>query len=148
MSQDLFYFISNDLVLQNLKFCPNSEFFKLHTFFLFFQKFTEGYCIYEGDLLENAIDINDVTACQFLCQVDSLCNYFVYNADELNCQLLSSPSRTCDLIRGPPTPTLNDCSIDPSNHKTYFEKNIVLITCFQRFQVIPKTYFDKKRMPF
>ena len=94
--------------------------------------------------MENAIDINDVTACQFLCQVNSLCNYFVYNADDLNCQLLSSPSRTCDLIRGPPTPTLNDCSIDPSNNKTYFEKNNVLVTCFRRFQVITKTYFDKK----
>ena len=97
--------------------------------------------------MDNAIDIPSATACQVLCQIYPLCNYFVYNKDEQNCQELSSPGRTCDLIRGPPTPTLDECSIDPSNNKTYFEKNNVLITYFRRFQVITETYFDKK-MPF
>merc|ERR1712203_797005 len=77
-------------------------------------KFTEGYCIYEGTLVDNAIDIPSATACQVLCQINPLCNYFDYNKDEQNCQELSSPGRTCDLIRGPPTPTLDECSIDPT----------------------------------
>jgi len=82
-------------------------------------KFTEGYCIYEGDQLENAKNITDPETCQLLCQVYSnpdtkSCAYFDYNVDEQNCQLLSSPSRTCDLIRGPPTPTMKECSDDPT----------------------------------
>ena len=98
--------------------------------------------------MDNAIDIPSATACQVLCQINPLCNYFDYNKDEQNCQELSSPGRTCDLMRGPPTPTLDECSIDPSNNKTYFEKNNVLITCYRRFQVITETYFDKKECHF
>jgi len=77
-------------------------------------KFTEGYCIFDGDKVDNAVDISSAAACQVLCQINPLCNYFDYNKDEQNCQELSSPGRTCDVIRGPPTPTLDECSIDPT----------------------------------
>jgi len=80
-------------------------------------KFSEGYCKYNGDLLENLQNITSATACQFACLIyDKLptCNYFFYNGAEENCQFLSSTSRTCDLIRGPPTPSLTECSDKPT----------------------------------
>ena len=87
---------------------------------IFLQKFTEGYCKYNGDLLENLQNITSATACQFACLIyDKLptCNYFFYNGKEENCQFLSSTSRSCDLIRGTPTPSLVECSDKPSKHK-------------------------------
>ena len=82
----------------------------------FLQKFTEGYCQYEGTLLENS-GIPSASGCQLACQLyngDSTCNYFVYNEVETNCQFLSSKERTCDLIRGTPTPSLEKCPEEPS----------------------------------
>merc|ERR1711962_1734665 len=79
-------------------------------------KFTEGYCKYDGDLLENLSNITSASACQFACRIyDKIprCNYFFYNGAEENCQFLSSTSRSCDLIRGPPTPSIEDCSEKP-----------------------------------
>ena len=38
------------------------------------------------------------------------CKYFVYYTNARVCRLYSSANRTCDLIRGPPNPSLEDCS--------------------------------------
>ena len=84
-----------------------------------FQLFTEGYCKYEGKLLENLEIPSGATGCQLACQYyngDSPCDYFIYNDGDKNCQFLSSTARTCDLIRGPPNPPLENCREDPSKH--------------------------------
>ena len=60
-------------------------------------------------------DIETASKCQFACQIYNLdnldfpCNYFVHNNREQNCQFLSSTDRKCDVIRGPPTPSLDNC---------------------------------------
>ena len=77
-----------------------------------FQKFTEGYCNYEGSLLENLGMIKTADQCQLACEFNDNCNYFVYNYEQNNCQLLKSSERTCDLIRGPATPTYAEACID------------------------------------
>ena len=63
----------------------------------------------------NIPNITNPTACQIICQNNGPrgCKYFDYNADEENCKLLSSSSRTCDLIRGPPTPVIEECYDNP-----------------------------------
>jgi len=84
-------------------------------------KFTEGYCMYNGYLMENLGNITSALACQFACLIyDQFpgCNYFSYNAVRENCQLLSSSVRTCDLIRGPPNPTFEECSEKPMSTTT------------------------------
>ena len=73
--------------------------------------------MYNGYLMENLGNITSALACQFACLIyDQFpgCNYFSYNAVRENCQLLSSSVRTCDLIRGPPNPTFEECSEKPS----------------------------------
>ena len=83
------------------------------------QKFTEGYCKYDGYLLENLSNITTISTCQFACQLydkEPSCEYFSYNSLEQNCQFLSSSIRTCDIIRGPPTPSLEECSEGPSKY--------------------------------
>ena len=37
------------------------------------------------------------------------CEYFVYDIDTRDCELLAAPTRTCDILRGPPTPSYEDC---------------------------------------
>ena len=64
--------------------------------------------------MENLESITSLDICQFACDNYDGCNYFLYIGDEEECQLLSSPDRTCDLIRGPPTPSLAECSEKPS----------------------------------
>jgi len=79
-------------------------------------QFTEGYCKYEGKLLENLNIPSGATGCQLACQYyngDSPCDYFVYNDGDQNCQFLSSTNRTCDIIRGPPNPPLETCPEQP-----------------------------------
>ena len=81
------------------------------------QKFTEGYCKYTGYLLENLGNITTPTICQFACKLydkDTPCQYFSYNRQEQNCQFLSDSARTCDTIRGPPSPSFEECSEGPS----------------------------------
>ena len=76
--------------------------------------------MYNGYLMENLGNITSALACQFACLIyDQFpgCNYFSYNAVRENCQLLSSSVRTCDLIRGPPNPTFEECSEKPSKKR-------------------------------
>ena len=69
--------------------------------------------MYLGHLLDSLLDINSVTVCQEACldYDEGLgCKYFAYDASKAKCQLLSSSEKMCDLIRGPPTPSLKDCT--------------------------------------
>ena len=79
----------------------------------FFQLFTEGSCRFEGDLLNNFEGVGSASICQTFCQ-DLECNYFVYNGIDHNCQLRSSTGRSCDWMRGPPTPSYGDCFNPPT----------------------------------
>ena len=112
-----------------------------------FQLFTEGYCKYEGKLLENLEIPSGATGCQLACQYyngDSPCDYFIYNDGDKNCQFLSSTARTCDLIRGPPNPPLENCAAPPTeppstfwiNYTETWSSNIVI-----HFVKINKPYY-------
>ena len=91
--------------------------------------------MYNGYLMENLGNITSALACQFACLIyDQFpgCNYFSYNAVRENCQLLSSSVRTCDLIRGPPNPTFEECSEKPSkkikrNLRAWISKNVQIL---------------------
>ncbi len=72
----------------------------------------EGYCIYEGPLLENLEKIPNYEVCQTACGLISTCEYFVYDLDFTNCKLIGSPQRSCDLLHGPPEPSINSCRGD------------------------------------
>ena len=37
------------------------------------------------------------------------CDYFVYDKDSQDCELLNAPTRKCDILRGPPTPSYDEC---------------------------------------
>ena len=80
-----------------------------------FQLFTEGYCRYEGDLLENLEDVSNLKICQLACVLKSECQYFVYDKSIPSCQLRAAPERTCDLLRGPPTPPYGDLNCEGNN---------------------------------
>ena len=47
--------------------------------------------------------------CQIACQLSDGCQYFAYNNATNNCQLLGSAVRSCDLLRGPPSPSVDTC---------------------------------------
>ena len=78
--------------------------------------------MYNGYLLENLGNITTASVCQFACQLydkEPSCEYFFYNSQEQNCQFLSDASRTCDIIRGPPSPSFEQCSEGPSKYKLH-----------------------------
>ena len=79
---------------------------------IFFQKFTEGYCRYQG-LGEN-LPIGNYRGCSMGCNLDEEnCAYFVFknvSATETNCQFTTTTNFKCDLIRGPPTPPMDSCT--------------------------------------
>ena len=54
----------------------------------------------------------DPKECETRCYNDKDCKYFVHNAYpyERTCKIYLSANRTCNLIRGPPNPSLEDCS--------------------------------------
>ena len=83
--------------------------------------------------MENNNDISSPSACQTFCLIFPGCEYFIYNAEEENCQFLSSSSRTCDLIRAPPTPALDECLEPPSKY---------LLTLF--FETLEKQPYQNK----
>ena len=72
----------------------------------------EGYCRYDGDLLENFGGITDPLMCEMICNINEKCGYFVYNEKEQNCQLHDTPSRSCDLTTGPVSPDIDDCDAE------------------------------------
>jgi hypothetical protein len=71
--------------------------------------FVEGYCRFEGNLLEHLEMIETVDQCQFACKIVPNCNYFLYDVELQDCELFDSEKRDCDLLRGPPKPAVTDC---------------------------------------
>ena len=49
------------------------------------------------------------TECQLACEHLPKCEYFVYDKDSGDCELLNAPKRTCDILRGPHTPNYEQC---------------------------------------
>ena len=43
------------------------------------------------------------------CQHYDGCKYFEYDQDTQDCELLNSSERICDISRGPPKPSYNEC---------------------------------------
>ena len=50
-----------------------------------------------------------LSECQDACVHLPHCEYFVYDIDTRDCELLAAPTRKCDILRGPPTPSYTDC---------------------------------------
>ena len=69
----------------------------------------EGFCRYEGDLLEHLEFIKSPEQCQEACAYLEICHYFVYDYSKDDCELLGSPLRKCDILRGPPEPSYETC---------------------------------------
>ena len=65
-----------------------------------FQDFKQGYCLFEGNLLDHLNFVPEETMCQMACQHISGCQYYVFDKNLKDCMLLDSESRHCDLIRG------------------------------------------------
>jgi hypothetical protein len=56
--------------------------------------------------------------CQLACLFHRDCQYFVYNRDIEECELHDSEKRNCNVIKGPPSPTLEECQITSTSTTT------------------------------
>ena len=74
------------------------------------QVFVDETCRMEGRPLENLEQIEKKETCQFACFVLPECNYFLYDAELLDCELFATEDRSCDIVRGPPKPPINGCT--------------------------------------
>ena len=80
-----------------------------------FQNFREDSCDYSGDILEHLELIKDTKTCQLACEHHDDCAVFVYDLESqfsLNCMLLNSGKRSCDVVRGTPQPDFEKCKED------------------------------------
>ena len=73
------------------------------------QNFREGRCRYQGHLLEHLDNCKNAEVCQTACRVLTKCEYFNYDMQLKDCELITSTSRNCDLVRGPPEPDYDEC---------------------------------------
>ena len=73
--------------------------FNNHYDCIFVQGYRQGYCMFEGNLMEHLNEIKDEQTCQLACQNVPGCKYYIYDIDIKDCQLLNSSSRNCDLIK-------------------------------------------------
>ena len=77
---------------------------------IFGQLFAEGGCIYDGNILEDFEEINDVETCQTACQITINAYYYTYEPLFKLCICYDSKDRhRCNFIGGPATPSLIDC---------------------------------------
>ena len=74
-----------------------------------FQNFREGKCRYSGYVLEHLDNCRSAEICQLACQWLDMCRYFSYRKSLKDCELLTTPRRKCDIIRGPPFPDFQQC---------------------------------------
>ena len=65
-------------------------------------------------MLEHLERLVPLSECQEACVHLPGCEYYVYDIDTEDCELLAAPTRKCDILRGPPTPSYEDCSRDGS----------------------------------
>ena len=72
------------------------------------------FCRYEGDLLEHLENIETPAHCQTACNHMPRCNYFLYDHDKDDCELVDSDVRHCDVMVGPPEPSIEYCDKDHS----------------------------------
>ena len=73
-----------------------------------FQKFNQGECTYKG-LMEEIKNITSFKDCKNACHGKKQCEYFVYNEKCSHCKMFDSTERTCSVIKGPSTPSLDYC---------------------------------------
>lgn len=59
--------------------------------------------------MEHLDNIKSPTDCQTACDHLQKCEYFVYDYDTKDCELLDSTQRKCDQMRGPPEPSYEEC---------------------------------------
>ena len=80
----------------------------------FFQFFRQDYCRYEKDFLDNLEHSHDMDSCQWACQKNPMCNFFTFSKDKNVCMLhrVDIRKRVCDMIHGPPVPSLQSCLDD------------------------------------
>ena len=80
-----------------------------------FQNFLEGNCHFKGTLSKNTIKVvNDsfLRKCPEYCQSLKNCQYYLYDVNTKICSfIIGSDVRRCDVIMGPPEPTINGCPI-------------------------------------
>ena len=76
-----------------------------------FQLFTDGYCRFNGSLLENLEEISSIETCKHACQFDEKCKYFIYYKNEKVCETLDNDVYQCDVMKGPPSPSYESCDM-------------------------------------
>ena len=59
--------------------------------------------------MEHLEAIPSVGTCQMACQHYTGCQYWVFDKETGDCELLSDNDRVCDFSRGPPKPSYNEC---------------------------------------
>merc|ERR1711994_61574 len=47
--------------------------------------YKQGYCMFEGNLMEHLNDIKDEATCQLACNHVPGCKYYIYDKDEKDC---------------------------------------------------------------
>jgi len=74
--------------------------------------YKESYCMFEGDLLEHLNSIPDEKTCQQACAHVPNCKYYIWDKNDLDCQLLDSSSRQCDQVKvkAGAEQTFDDCN--------------------------------------
>ena len=65
-------------------------------------------------MLDNLEHSNNIESCQWACQINPACNYFTFSKDKNVCILhrMDVRHRVCDIIHGPPVPSLQSCLND------------------------------------
>jgi hypothetical protein len=78
----------------------------------------EGVCHYTGKILEHLDSLQTEDQCQLACLFHRDCQYFIYNHDINECELLDKGERNCSVIKGPPSPTLAECQLTTTTSET------------------------------
>ena len=78
------------------------------------QYFRQDYCRYDKDTLDNLEHSYNIESCQWACQINPTCNFFTFSKDKNVCILhrMDVRQRVCDIIHGPPVPSLQSCLND------------------------------------
>ena len=65
-------------------------------------------------MLDNLEHSRNIESCQWACQINPMCNYFTFSKDKNVCILhrMDVRHRVCDIIHGPPVPSLQSCLND------------------------------------
>ena len=59
--------------------------------------------------MDNLQFIQNEIVCQFACNLEPECDYFVYDKEQQNCELIHGQKVECDLMIGPPDPLIRSC---------------------------------------